>query len=566
MSAPFVASQATVDVLCRAHAGARDLHSKLNPEFKSAFDSRYKEFALNVMRAATKEEKKELNLSQTVRHLLVFDVAGDGKCQLRALEVSQRPIFPTQSSEPFCQLNTTQLFGMEVTTEGQKFVTLEQENSIIRDRLSWVQQQYKPGQPHFEAIVTALVSEMQDLSISFIENLRQTIADLESRINAEPANQAQIYKRIAEIRIQIKQKEEEDAYLGAEVQDPKWFCANSQKLGQGLEKILGNECGNFWFSLYKEAFQFPIIHFVQKGGGENHFIEFTQYLGAPARPCDKQLASAVKVGGHWKAVMPLNDDQYRSLNERGLIQRETQVFHARDDGFNRWYLEGNLTGITFHNKTPPIGLTSELKRLCDSAPKGDQSRIERYLRTQYNDRLKQVNLIQEEGTWVLMVTTKQGEEFCLYPRSPIANEAPVQQPAAARPSATGGGAARPSAAGGGAAKPPVQPAAAGGGAAVQQPLARPAAAGGGAAKPQVQSAAAKSLEKLDVKDSNLVTILQQGPNHEALRAYLNQFQNYFTHTIEQGNDGWVLEVVTSNGSKQFRINDPDKSAKGCVVM
>jgi hypothetical protein len=513
----FTASPAVTDVLFKAFEGARDLHKKAGVEYSAEFNSKYKQFAVDVMSAATKREEKELNLSQTVRHLLVFDVAGDGKCQLRALEVSQRPIFPTDSREPFCQLNTNQLFGMEETSEGQKFVTLEQENSIIRDRFRWVNEQYMPGQPHFEAILTALVSEMLDLSVSFIDNLKQTIVDLESRKLTEPGKKQDLELRIGAIQKQIEQKENEDAFLYLK-QDPRWFIANREKLNTGLEKILGNECGNFWLSLYKEALQFPIITFVKKGSGENHFIEFLNYLGAPKEPKDLQLACAVKVSGHWKAVMPLNDEQFASLNERGLIQPETQVFHARDGEFNRWYLDGNLTGKTFHNETPPIGLTSELKGLCDSAPKGDHSRIEGYLRNQLKQSFKGFHLIQDEGTWVLMVTARQGE-FCLTPQSPIVNQAPVQQPAA-RPAVAGGGAA--------------------------SSLVRPVA-------PRV----AQPLAELDVTDKRLIKSLNEhDTNSKALEDYLKEkVIDYNFCVVDKHHDGWEIQIYTNKENK-IKVKNP----------
>jgi hypothetical protein len=673
----FTVQPATQEVVFKAFAGVADLYSKVETTYTEKFHSEYKQFALEVMRAATKEEKKPLNLSQTVRHLLVFDVAGDGKCQLRALDVSKRPILPTQRTERFCQLNTNQLFGIETTDKGQQFVTLDQENLSIQKRIDFVRAQYVPGQQYFDAVVTALVSEMSDVSATSIGNLRDTIRSLQERIKKDPKTLQELEKRIKEIESEIAKKEIDDAYL-YEKNDPRWFCKHEKKLNEGLEKILGNECGNFWFSLLNQVENCPIITFEQKKDSkENHFIEFQQYLNPKEGQSDLQLACLLKVSGHWKAVMPLNDAQFCDLREKGLLQQETQVFHAQDDQPNKWFLEGKLSGKTFQAAPSPVVLTDELKTLCDKAKKGETKEIEAHLREKLKDDYIRSSLIQVEGAWILSVTTRGEGEVCLSPLSPIAKSAPVQQPAA-RPAAAGGGgaiaaaakpsaarggaasvaqpsaqlkvddptlleilrtqeknpqalkeyleqnvnhsevyivdaihngwqieifkngtsavykvinppvasmpkgqesAARPAATGGGAAKPPVQqpaarPAAAGGGAAkppVQQPAARPAAAGGGAAIPQTLSPAAKSLDKLDVTDSNLVRILQQDSNHVALDAYLKQFQKYQTYLIKEIKNGWVLTVVTNtNLETRFTINYSAKPAGesngSCVVM
>jgi hypothetical protein len=209
-----------------------------------------------------------------------------------------------------------------------------------------------------------------------------------------------------------------------------------------------------------------------------------------------------------------------------------------------------------------VVLTDELKRLCDKAKKGETKEIEAHLRKELKDDYKGSSLIQVDETWILSVTTRGGGEVCLTPESLIAKSAPVQQ-AVTRPAVAGGGAAEPktssSAAKPSAAKPAVQSAAAGGGAAsVAQP--KPAAA-----IAAVQSSAAKPLSKLDVKDSNLVRILQQDSNHDALDAYLKQFQKYHTYLLIQKKDGWSLEVFTvENNSTQFTINDPAKSASGAT--
>jgi hypothetical protein len=134
----------------------------------------------------------------------------------------------------------------------------------------------------------------------------------------------------------------------------------------------------------------------------------------------------------------------------------------------------------------------------------------------------------DDGGWVLLVSTTNAGEYT------FTSDCDLEQ--------------NPVAAGGGAAEPKTSSSAAGGGAAI-------------AARPPVQPAAAKPLDKLDVRDSKLVSILQKDSKHDALDAYLRRFDKYQSYLIEENKDGWVLTVFTNTGSEtQFTINDPAKSA------
>jgi hypothetical protein len=56
----FTASPAVTDVLFKAFEGARGLHEKAGVKYPAEFNSKYKQFALDVMSAAKKARRKRI--------------------------------------------------------------------------------------------------------------------------------------------------------------------------------------------------------------------------------------------------------------------------------------------------------------------------------------------------------------------------------------------------------------------------------------------------------------------------------------------------------------------------
>lgn len=484
-------------------------------------------------------------IDHIARHILVVDVAGDGYCQLRALFASTRPNFlPEKPGNIFCQLNSSHLFKRSIIGAKRGSVAHPVETQAVGDRIRELLQIWANHEdPHFPVVLDALVAEMVNVYTDENDNDLESIRNLRVRADKASGQEKQnLEQEICQKQSNREAREVENKYLFEEPKNKEWLTRNKARLDQGLEKILNSISGDLWFTFYSKVRNVPILTFNHgKNKAEKTFIKKSVFKPAQNYQ-DKPLACVVKVGAHWKAAILLDDTKFLTLRGFELIDKETQVFHASDDEPNKWYLEGGHQDKEFEiEASSQIKLTSDLKNFCDQACRGVQDaslRIEEYLHSVLGELYNGYNFESMDGGWFLSVTTKHGVE------SIITSESPLEQNPAVQPLVAGGGAA----------KPPVQ-----------QPAARPAAAGGGAAIPQTLSPAAKSLDKLDVTDSNLVRILQQDSNHDALDAYLKQFQKYHTYLIIQKKDGWSLEVVTvENKSTQFTINDPAKSASGAT--
>ncbi len=480
-------------------------------------------------------------IDHIARHILVVDVAGDGYCQLRALFASTRLNFlPENPGNIFCQLNSSQLFKRSYIEGKGGSVAHPVETQVVGERIQELRQIWANHEnPHFPDVLDALVAEMVNVYTDENDNDLASIENLQKRADKALGEEKQnLEQEICQRQTNLRDREVENQYLFEEPKNKEWLTRNEAKLEQGLKKILNSISGDLWFTFYSKVRNVPILTFNQltfnqsEDDAKKTFIETSVFKPAQNYQ-DKPLACVVKVGAHWKAAILLDDDKFFILRDLELIDKETQVFHASDDEPDKWYLEGGHQDKEFENEaSKPIKLTLDLKKFCNQAFRGDQNasrKIEEYLDSVLGGSYVKHKLGPLDGGWVLSVsTTDRGE--CI-----ITSDCDLEQNRVA----------------------------AGGGAAIAV-AARPAVAGGGAAKPAVQSSAAKPLSKLDVRDSSLVTILQN-KNHDALEAYLKRFEKYHSYIIKENKDGWVLTVLTNTGSEtKFTINYPAKSASGAT--
>jgi hypothetical protein len=487
-----------------------------------------------------------VRINHIARHILVVDVAGDGYCQLRALFASTRPNFlPEYPGNIFCQLNSSQLFKRSIIEGKIGSVAHPLETQAVGERIRELLQIWNdPQNPHFPVVLNALVAEMVNVYTDENDNDSKSIQNLQRQEEKASGKQKQnLEQEIFQKHRNLEAREAENTYLFEEPKNEEWLSTNKAKLEQGLEKILNSISGDLWFTFYSKVRNVPIQTFNQsQDAAKKTFIQTSVFK--PARNYqDKPLACVVKVGAHWKAAILLDEFKFGMLKDFQLIDRETQVFHASDDEPNKWYLEGGHQDKEVEiEASKPIKLTSDLKNDCTLAIRGDQnasSRIKQYLYSVLGGSYVKHELVPlDDGGWVLLVSTTNAGEYT------FTSDCDLEQ----NPVAAGGGAAIAAAPKPAAAIAAVQSAAAGGGAAI-------------AARPPVQPAAAKPLDKLDVRDSKLVSILQKDSKHDALDAYLRRFDKYQSYLIEENKDGWVLTVFTNTGSEtQFTINDPAKSA------
>jgi hypothetical protein len=477
-----------------------------------------------------------VRINHIARHILVVDVAGDGYCQLRALFASTRPNFlPEYPGNIFCQLNSSQLFKRSIIEGKIGSVAHPLETQAVGERIRELLQIWNdPQNPHFPVVLNALVAEMVNVYTDENDNDSKSIQNLQRQEEKASGKQKQnLEQEIFQKHRNLEAREAENTYLFEEPKNEEWLSTNKAKLEQGLEKILNSISGDLWFTFYSKVRNVPIQTFNQsQDAAKKTFIQTSVFK--PARNYqDKPLACVVKVGAHWKAAILLDEFKFGMLKDFQLIDPETQLFHASDDEPNKWYLEGGHQDKEVEiEASKPIKLTSDLKNDCTLAIRGDQnasSRIKQYLYSVLGGSYVKHELVPlDDGGWVLLVSTTNAGEYT------FTSDCDLEQ--------------NPVAAGGGAAEPKTSSSAAGGGAAI-------------AARPPVQPAAAKPLDKLDVRDSKLVSILQKDSKHDALDAYLRRFDKYQSYLIEENKDGWVLTVFTNTGSEtQFTINDPAKSA------